>query len=163
MIIKKIKEYGQKSPRLKIDINKGDGFNPGDEVVILGKEEYDAIKDKLLDYTALKKENQLLHNQEQNLQNLIEDVTTPIYANHEKELSKKDNLIEQLQMQVNRLKEICNQFNIDIASLSAWDIIFKGKHKVLVSEFNKSIWFTAKDNQVEEVEQPAIPGDEGKK
>lgn len=163
MIIKKIKEYGQKSPRLKIDINKGDGFNPGDEVVILGKEEYDAIKDKLLDYTALKKENQLLHNQEQNLQNLIEDVTTPIYANHEKELSKKDNLIEQLQMQVDRLKEICNQFNIDIASLSAWDIIFKGKHKVLVSEFNKSIWITTKDNQVEEVDQPAIPGGEGKK
>ena len=163
MIKKKIKEYGNKSKRQRIDINLSDGFKPGDEVVILPANEYDEIKTKLFEYNALEKENQLLHNQEQNLQSIIEDVTTPIYSRHEQELKDKDKQIEQLKRQVDTLKKIFNQFIIDITSLSAWDIGFRGKHKDLISDFNSRIWFTTNDNKVEDVDAPAIPGDEGKK
>ena len=163
MIKKKIKEYGNKSKRQRIDINLSDGFKPGDEVVLIPANEYDEIKTKLFEYTAMDKELQILQNQEQNLKEIVEDVTTPIHENYKKELQDKDTQIKQLQRQLNTLKRIFNQFIIDITSLSAWDIFFRGKHKDLISDFNSKIWITTNDNEVEEMDQPAISGSEVKK
>ena len=104
-----------------------------------------------------------MQNQEVNLKELIQDVTAPIYENHKKELQNKDKQINQLQDKLDALKKIFNQFIISITSLSAWDIFFRGKHKDLISDFNSRIWITTNDNEVEDMDQPAIPGDEGKK
>ena len=85
------------------------------------------------------------------------------FENNKKELQNKDKQINQLQDKLDALKKIFNQFIISITSLSAWDIFFRGKHKDLISDFNSRIWITTKDNEVEDMDQPAILGDEGKK
>ena len=162
MIKKEVKAYG-KSQRQRIDFNKGDNLEVGQEVNILTNQEYEELLECQSELQKVKNELIAMQNQEVNLKELIQDVTAPIYENHKKELEDKDNQIKQLQRQVDTLKKIFNQFIISITSLSAWDIFFRGKHKDLISDFNSRIWITTKDNEVEDMDQPAIPGDEGKK
>lgn len=162
MIKKEVKAYG-KSQRQRIDFNKGDHLEVGQEVNILTNQEYEELLECQSELQKVKNELIAMQNQEVNLKELIQDVTAPIYENHKKELEDKANQIKQLQRQVDALKKIFNQFIISITSLSAWDIFFRGKHKDLISDFNSRIWITTKDNEVEDMDQPAIPGDEGKK
>ena len=162
MIKKEVKAYG-KSQRQRIDFNKGDHLEVGQEVIILTNQEYDELLECQSELQKVKNELIAMQNQEVNLKELIQDVTAPIYENHKKELQNKDKQINQLQDKLDALKKIFNQFIISITSLSAWDIFFRGKHKDLISDFNSRIWITTKDNEVEDMDQPAIPGDEGKK
>lgn len=162
MIKKEVKAYG-KSQRQRIDFNKGDHLEVGQEVNILTNQEYEELLECQSELQKVKNELMAMQNQEVNLKELIQDVTAPIYENHKKELQNKDKQINQLQDKLDALKKIFNQFIISITSLSAWDIIFRGKHKDLISDFNSRIWITTKDNEVEDMDQPAIPGDEGKK
>lgn len=162
MIKKEVKAYG-KSQRQRIDFNKGDHLEVGQEVNILTNQEYEELLECQSELQKVKNELIAMQNQEVNLKELIQDVTAPIYENHKKELQNKDKQINQLQDKLDALKKIFNQFIISITSLSAWDIFFRGKHKDLISDFNSRIWITTKDNEVEDMDQPAIPGDEGKK
>ena len=162
MIKKEVKAYG-KSQRQRIDFNKGDHLEVGQEVNILTNQEYEELLECQSELQKVKSELMAMQNQEVNLKELIQDVTAPIYENHKKELQNKDKQINQLQDKLDALKKIFNQFIISITSLSAWDIFFRGKHKDLISDFNSRIWITTKDNEVEDMDQPAIPGDEGKK
>ena len=162
MIKKEVKAYG-KSQRQRIDFNKGDHLEVGQEVIILTNQEYEELLECQSELQKVKNELIAMQNQEVNLKELIQDVTAPIYENHKKELQNKDKQINQLQDKLDALKKIFNQFIISITSLSAWDIFFRGKHKDLISDFNSRIWITTKDNEVEDMDQPAIPGDEGKK
>ena len=162
MIKKEVKAYG-KTQRQRIDFNKGDHLEVGQEVIILSNQEYEELLECQSELQKVKSELIAMQNQEVNLKELIQDVTAPIYENHKKELQNKDKQINQLQDKLDALKKIFNQFIISITSLSAWDIFFRGKHKDLISDFNSRIWITTKDNEVEDMDQPAIPGDEGKK
>ena len=162
MIKKEVKAYG-KTQRQRIDFNKGDHLEVGQEVNILTNQEYEELLECQSELQKVKNELMAMQNQEVNLKELIQDVTAPIYENHKKELQNKDKQINQLQDKLDALKKIFNQFIISITSLSAWDIFFRGKHKDLISDFNSRIWITTKDNEVEDMDQPAIPGDEGKK
>ena len=162
MIKKEVKAYG-KSQRQRIDFNKGDHLEVGQEVNILTNQEYEELLECQSELQKVKNELIAMQNQEVNLKELIQDVTAPIYENHKKELQNKDKQINQLQDKLDALKKIFNQFIISITSLSAWDIFFRGKHKDLISDFNSRIWITTNDNEVEDMDQPAIPGDEGKK
>ena len=162
MIKKEVKAYG-KSQRQRIDFNKGDHLEVGQEVNIFTNQEYEELLECQSELQKVKNELIAMQNQEVNLKELIQDVTAPIYENHKKELQNKDKQINQLQDKLDALKKIFNQFIISITSLSAWDIFFRGKHKDLISDFNSRIWITTKDNEVEDMDQPAIPGDEGKK
>ena len=162
MIKKEVKAYG-KSQRQRIDFNKGDLLEVGQEVNILTNQEYEELLECQSELQKVKNELIAMQNQEVNLKELIQDVTAPIYENHKKELQNKDKQINQLQDKLDALKKIFNQFIISITSLSAWDIFFRGKHKDLISDFNSRIWITTKDNEVEDMDQPAIPGDEDKK
>lgn len=162
MIKKEVKAYG-KTQRQRIDFNKGDHLEVGQEVNILTNQEYEELLECQSELQKVKNELIAMQNQEVNLKELIQDVTAPIYENHKKELQNKDKQINQLQDKLDALKKIFNQFIISITSLSAWDIFFRGKHKDLISDFNSRIWITTKDNEVEDMDQPAIPGDEGKK
>ena len=162
MIKKEVKAYG-KTQRQRIDFNKGDHLEVGQEVNILTNQEYEELLECQSELQKVKNELIAMQNQEVNLKELIQDVTAPIYENHKKELENKDKQINQLQDKLDALKKIFNQFIISITSLSAWDIFFRGKHKDLISDFNSRIWITTNDNEFEDMDQPAIPGDEGKK
>ena len=166
MIVKTIKAYG-KTQRQRIDLNNGDGFTPGEDVVLIPVIEYDGIKQNILNLTNQLRntENKLQYvqeqqeNQEQNLKQIIEDVTAPIYENHQKDLEKKDNEIKQLKLQIKALQQISSKYNIQMSGLSAIDILFRKKHKDLIDDFNNNIWIINQDNQVEDVDLKKLPAD----
>lgn len=161
MITKEVKEY---SNRQRINLNKNDGFTPGDTVVIMTAKEYDKFKEDILDLTnqLRKTENKLNNIQEQqdNLEEMIDKVTNPIHQTYQKQLNDKDNEIKQIVNDLNSLKKICTQFNIDVMGLSAIDILFRSKHKKLVNEFNNSIWIIDQDKQVENIDLKKLPGND---
>lgn len=79
MIFKEVKEY---STRQRININKDDNLKPGEKVVLLTVNEYEDIKTDFKDLQdtliKIENENQILQSQEQNLKEVIENVTAPI-------------------------------------------------------------------------------------
>ena len=147
MIIKQVKEY---SNRQRINLNKNDGLEDGQEVVIIPKSDFNDIETKINsaelkienmteDIKKLTIEKELLENQQNNLKEIIEDVINPIHEQHQKELSARDVEIKQLQMENTALKSKSSQLCIDIMDLSALQLIFTDKKKVLIDDFNKSI------------------------
>lgn len=135
MIIKQVKEY---SSRQRIDINKSDGINAGAEVVILSKMEYENLINENEKLTADSLKLQAMETQEQNLKNIIENITTPIYENHKKELTAKDDKIKQLEHQLKSLQAKTNQYNLELMGLNFIDFV-RGKHKRAILEFDKTI------------------------
>lgn len=164
MIIKQVKEY---SNRQRIDINKSDGLNPGSEVVILSKSDYDNLinenKDLNNELTAKTTELQLLKDQENNLTEIVENVTAPIYENHKKELIKKDNQIKQLELQLKVMESKINQYNLDLMGLNKLDIAIFGKHKKLIKNFSEDISIIGSDLEFISTEKKSIPGNKKNK
>ncbi len=173
MIVKEVKEYGTKSKRQRIDLNKKDGFAPGDEVIIIQKDKFDEIKEDILelqselivkdkDIEIYKNRIDILSNQEQrqdlNLKEIIQDVTTPIYENHKKELENKDNEIKQLKLQLKSLENKTKQYNLDMMGLNTIDVLFRSKHKHLIQKFNNEISLIIDDPKIVEVDTPGLPG-----
>ena len=147
MRIKEVKEY---SKRQRININKEDGLSDGQEVAILTIEEYKDLKqtENLLsrqihslkeDIDKLTIENKLLNTQQTNLKDIVADVITPINEQHQRELSAKDVEIGRLKAEVKALENKSHQLCIDIMDLSALQLIFTDKRKVMIDDFNKSI------------------------
>lgn len=163
MLFKEVKEYSQ---RQRINLNKDDGLKPGDKVVILTNGEYENIKKDILELQdqaiQYEKENQILQSQEQNLKEIIQDITAPIYENHKKELENKDLQINQLTNELNALKVKINQYNLDMQGLNLIDIAILRKHKKLIKDFNSTISFADKGANIVDVDAPAIPGDKEK-
>ena len=179
MITKTVKEYG-KSQRQRIDINKSDGLTTGKDVVLIPVTEYDGIKQNIMNLTsqlrscedklsAKEDEIQIYKDQEQNLEELIQNAITPIDNHYQKQLSNidkeykkqlenKDNQIKQLENQLKLLQQISSQYNIQMGGLSAIDILFRKKHKLLIDDFNNKIWIINQDKQVEDVDLKKVPG-----
>lgn len=166
MITKIIKEYG-KTQRQRIDLNKSDGFTPGSEVVIIPVDEYNGIKQNILNLTnqlrssedkvtAKDNEIQIYKDQENNLRKIVEDVTAPIDENYKKQLESKDNEINQLQMELNTLKAKTIQFNLELMGLNTIDMLFKHKHKKLITNFNDEITILADDPKLNAKDTPAL-------
>ena len=166
MIHKKVKEY---SNRQRIDLNKKDGFKADNEVVIMTADEYDGIKQNIINLTrqlrstenklyAKEDEIQIYKDQEQNLKQIVEDVTAPIYANHQKELSKKDKEIKQLQLQLKTLQAKTNKYNLDMTGLNAIEILIFRKHKKLIHNFNDEIAVLGVDPKIVDTEK--LPGND---
>lgn len=161
MIIKEVKQY---SNRQRIDINKNDGLTPGSEVVILTTNEYENIKQNLMDLnnklTSKDSELQVMKNQEQNLKEIISDAITPIDEHYQKELSNKDKQINQLQMQLKALQVKTNQYNLDMQGLNVFDIAIFRKHKKLIQNFNDDIALVEVDRKIVDADAKAIPGND---
>lgn len=134
MIIKEVKEY---SKRQRINLNKSDNIPTGSEVVIIPKKEYDNIKKQLDTIPAKDKELELYQKQENNLKQIIEDVTNPIYENHQKQLTIKDNELKQLKHELRELQALTYQYNLSIMGLNVIDILIFRKHKLLVKKFTE--------------------------
>lgn len=158
MLFKEVKEY---SKRQRVNITNNDELKTGTKIVILTSKEYDNFKSEVIELKDqlrnLEKENQLLQKQEQNLKQIIQDVTTPIYENHKKELAEKDKEIKQLTDELNTLKKVCSQYNLDMNGLNIIDILILRKHKKLIKNFNGSIWVNVSDQVITDAK--AIPND----
>lgn len=161
MIFKEVKEYSQ---RQRINLNKDDGLTSGAKVVILTSSEYDKIKNDVIalqdKIVKLENENQLLNKQEQNLKQIIVDVTAPIYENHKKELEIKDNQIKQLSNELKSLQAKTNQYNLELQGLNLIDIAILRKHKKLIKDFNSTISIANPDVNIVEADSKAIPSDD---
>lgn len=178
MIIKKIKEYGNKTKRQRIDLNKSDGLTPGSEVVLIPVEKYNSIKQDILDLqnelmTArnesemaaevnanLEKQIQSLKDQEINLRQIVEDVTAPIDKRYKKQLESKDKEIKQLKRQLNTLKAKTTQFNLELMGLNTIDMLFKHKHKKLITDFNDEITIVGDDPNIIDADTKKLPGND---
>ena len=161
MIKKEVKAYG-KTQRQRIDFNKGDLLEVGQEVNILTNQEYDEFLECQSELQKVKNELIAMQNQEVNLKELIQDVTAPIYENHKKELENKDLQIKQLTNELNALQIKINQYNLDMQGLNLIDIAILRKHKKLIKDFNSTISFADKGANIVDVDAPAIPGDKEK-
>ena len=104
MIKKEVKAYG-KTQRQRIDFNKRDHLEVGQEVNILTNQEYEELLECQSELQKVKNELIAMQNQEVNLKELIQDVTAPIYENHKKELENKDIEVKGLRLQLELMKE----------------------------------------------------------
>ena len=169
MIQKQVKQFGKKSPRLKIDINKSDNLTADTDVVILTADEYAGIKQNIINLTkqlrsaedklsAKVDELQIYKDQEQNLKQIIEDVTAPIYENHQKELSDKGKELKRLQDKLSTLERKTMQYNLDMQGLNLIDIAILRKHKKLIQKYNDEITVLGVDPKIVDADAKALPG-----
>lgn len=150
MIYKEVKEYSQ---RQRINLNKKDGFSKGDKIVVMSEKEYNDLTREVTNLnnkiTAKDKELEVYTNQEQNLKEIIENITTPIYENHKKELENREVKINELEEQLNQLKKIYVQYNISMTALNLWDILVFRRHKKLINDFNNTFWVTGENKVID--------------
>ena len=157
MITKTVKEYGTKSKRMRIDINKSDGFNADETVAIIPIQKYNEIKQDVLDLqnelmtaraesdmaaevnAKLTDQIQDLRNRKINLDKMIKNAVSPIDDHYQREIKKKDDKINELESQLKTLQSKINQYNLDMMALNIIDIGIRHKHKKLIQNFNESI------------------------
>ena len=148
MIIKQVKEY---SKRKRIEINKTDNIDAGEKVYIFKVNEYNQIMENL---QALESENktlqiqhQQMQNQETNIKEMLENATSHIYDNHQKEVENKDNEIKQLKQQINVMRKSISHYIIQLSSLGLLDIIRRKQNKI-IENMNDAIFHDADDDAI---------------
>ena len=158
MKVKEIKNY---SGRLRINIVQDDGFQSNEEVVLMSMQEYDSIKDSILELqdkvTEAKKEAEMYKDQ---MDDIIKLALKPIEEHYNSELEKKDKVISDKEDEINNIKAVLNKFSTSMSGLSFIDLI-RGKHKNLIDDFHDSIWVNVPMDQVQEVEK--LPTKDDKK
>ena len=159
VIIKEVKMY---SNRKRINITNNDGLNPGDEVVLLPKSIYDEmIKENQELKLKVANDNQD-NNKDLNLEEMLSDILNPIYKHHEKELEKKDGIINEKDTEIKRLQSQASKFNTAMNGLSSIDIMFRRKHKKLISDYQDTIWIYGKSKSIT-ADVKSIPGGDDNK
>jgi len=157
MRVKEIKNY---SGRLRINIVQDDGFQPNEEVVLMSMQEYDHIKDKILELqeqvTEVQKEAEMMQTtidqHQSQVKDLVKIALQPMDDHYNSELEKKDKVISAKEDEINSIKAVLNKFTTSMSGLSFIDII-RGKHKRLINDFHDSIWVNVPMDQVQEVEK----------
>lgn len=165
MRVKEIKNY---SGRLRINIVQDDPFQPNEKVVLMSMQEYEEIKDKILELqeqvTEVQKEAEMLqttidqHNDQ--IPQIVKVALSPIEEHYNSELDKKDKVISDKEDEINNIKAVLNKFSTSMSGLSFIDLI-RGKHKNLIDDFHDSIWVNVPMDQVQEVEK--LPTKDDKK
>lgn len=164
MIIKEIKNY---SGRLRINIVQDDGFQPNEKVVLMSMQEYDSIKDKILELqeqvTEVQKEAEMLQTtidqHQSQVKEFVKVALQPMDDHYNSELEKKDKVISAKNDEINNIKAVLNKFTTSMSGLSFIDLI-RGKHKNLIDDFHDSIWVNVPMDQVQEVEK--LPAEDDK-
>lgn len=149
------------SNRKRINITNNDGLNPGDEVVLLPKSVYDEM---LQEYQELKlqvKNESQDTNHDDNLEETVSNILNPIYEHHEKELKKKDTIIQEKDTEIKRLQSQASKFNTAMNGLSIIDM-FRSKHKKLISDYQDTIWIYKK-NETIAADVKSLPGEDDNK
>lgn len=148
---KEIKEY---SGRQRINLNKGDGFNNGDIVVIMAVNEFDEIKEQLMQLNTYKAKVNAYEKGNELLKGMSTDTSKDIVNSYEKRLDKKDNELKEKDKEINRLKDIFSNYEKRVYGLNAFDVLVR-RNKKLSDEFHNSIWII-KDNETIDTENKQI-------
>lgn len=175
MLFKTVKEYGQKSKRQRIDINKTDEIDADTKVIIFTEDEYKDFKQEVLDLqtevlklksenNAITKINESYENQENNLKQIVEDVTNPIHEHYKKELKKKDDKIKELQTKLDAVEYQFNQYNLELNGLNGIEMVLLRRHKPMIKQYSATINTIIKsekvDNNIVDADANSITGEE---
>lgn len=148
---KEVKEY---SSRQRINLNKSDGFNDGDIVVIMPNNEFEEIKEQLMQLNTYKAKVNAYEKGNELLKGMSTDTSKDIVDSYEKRLDKKDDELKQKDKEINRLKDIFSNYEKRVYGLNAFDVLFR-RNKKLSDEFHNSIWII-KDNETIDTENKQI-------
>ena len=174
MIIKVVKMY---SNRQRVDLNKKDGFNAGEEIILMSKSEYDNLKHRLFDLdnklVTAESENKILKDRNDTitgaiqeskkqldieLEKLLEVSLKPINETHKKQLADKDHQIKELTDKLNTIQGAFSQFITKINSLNAIDFLFRKKHNQVINDFSNSVWITTGKDKIVNADVKSIAG-----
>ena len=117
----KFKEIKNYSGRKRINTVKDDEFKTGETVVLLTEQEYKELKQK-----------------KENID--IDIILKTINKNHEKQLQKLEKQVKEKEKELNQIKGMFTRFITQVNGLSFFDLIFKHKHKELISDFQDRVW-----------------------
>lgn len=148
---KDVKEY---SSRQRINLNKGDGFNDGDIVIVMAINEFEEIKEQLMQLNTYKAKVQAYETGNELLKGMSTDTSKDIVESYEKRLDKKDNELKEKDKEISRLKDIFSNYEKRVYGLNPFDVILR-RNKKLSDEFHNSIWII-NDNETIDTENKMI-------
>lgn len=138
---KDVKEY---SKRQRINLNKGDGFNDGDIVIVMAISEFEEIKKQLIQLNTYKAKVEAYETGNELLKGMSTDSSKDIVEAYEKRLDKKDNQLNEKDNEISRLKDIFSNYEKRVYGLNPFDVLLR-RNKKLSDEFHNSIWIIAPD------------------
>ena len=138
---KDVKEY---SKRQRINLNKGDGFNDGDIVIVMAISEFEEIKEQLIQLNTYKAKVEAYETGNELLKGMSTDSSKDIVEAYEKRLDKKDNQLNEKDNELSRLKDIFSNYEKRVYGLNPFDVLLR-RNKKLSDEFHNSIWIIAPD------------------
>lgn len=138
---KDVKEY---SKRQRINLNKGDGFNDGDIVIVMAISEFEEIKEQLIQLNTYKAKVEAYETGNELLKGMSTDSSKDIVEAYEKRLDKKDNQLNEKDNEISRLKDIFSNYEKRVYGLNPFDVLLR-RNKKLSDEFHNSIWIIAPD------------------
>lgn len=142
---KDVKEY---SGRQRINLNKGDGFNDGDIVIVMAVSEFEEIKEQLLQLNEYKSKVEAFEKIVQQPPKDNEEIIKKISQGYEERLDKKDNELKEKDKEISRLKDIFSNYEKRIYGLNLFDMILR-KNKKLSDEFHDSIWIINENETID--------------
>ena len=138
---KDVKDY---SKRQRINLNKGDGFNDGDIVIVMAISEFEEIKEQLIQLNTYKAKVEAYETGNELLKGMSTDSSKDIVEAYEKRLDKKDNQLNEKDNEISRLKDIFSNYEKRVYGLNPFDVLLR-RNKKLSDEFHNSIWIIAPD------------------
>ena len=142
---KDVKEY---SGRQRINLNKGDGFNDGDIVIVMAVSEFEEIKEQLLQLNEYKAKVEAFEKIAQQPPKDNDETLKKISQGYEERLDKKDNELKEKDKEISRLKDIFSNYEKRIYGLNLFDMILR-KNKKLSDEFHDSIWIINENETID--------------
>ena len=142
---KDVKEY---SGRQRINLNKGDGFNDGDIVIVMAINEFEEIKEQLLQLNEYKAKVEAFEKIAQQPPKDNDETIKKISQGYEERLDKKDNELKEKDKEISRLKDIFSNYEKRIYGLNLFDMILR-KNKKLSDEFHDSIWIINENETID--------------
>ena len=138
---KDVKEY---SKRQRINLNKGDGFNDGDIVIVMAVSEFEEIKEQLIQLNTYKAKVEAFEKIINQPPKDTDEILKKISQGYEERLDKKDNELKGKDKEISRLKDIFSNYEKRVYGLNPFDVLLR-RNKKLSDEFHNSIWIIAPD------------------
>ncbi|MBR3139537.1 MAG: hypothetical protein IKF11_01535 [Methanobrevibacter sp.] len=148
---KDVKEY---SSRQRINLNKGDGFNDGDIVIVMAINEFEEIKEQLMQLNECKAKVEAFEKIINQPPKDKDEIFEKISQGYEERLDKKDNELKEKDKEISRLKDIFSNYEKRVYGLNPFDVLFR-RNKKLSDEFHNSIWII-NDNETIDTENKMI-------
>ena len=142
---KDVKEY---SSRQRINLNKSDGFNDGDIVIVMAVSEFEEIKEQLMQLNECKAKVEAFEKIINQPPNDKDEILEKISQGYEERLDKKDNELKEKDKEISRLKDIFSNYEKRVYGLNPFDVLFR-RNKKLSDEFHDSIWIINENETID--------------